>query len=1060
MKQLGQTLTWILSFFYLWVACKEPTPLASVEKGFREIPDSIRVGCYWYWLSDNISKEGVINDLHAMKKAGITRTYIGNIGLEDFPYGTVRIFTPEWWEAIHAALKTAGELDIEVGMFNSPGWSQSGGPWVKPEQSMRYLTAQDQPVKGPAEVLIHVSPQDGPPVRVICYPAGPEAYARSFEIGRQDDDEAVFLLPVDERQTVRSLRLSTQDYFHTMAELQAADGEGFRTIRRFEIDRTNFQPNVGFDPFAPVVLSLPDTKTSRFRLLLERPLSRRHGAQRATVTLSSEPVTERYPEQSLAKMFQRPLPYWHVYMWERQEWYDRTSGYAIPPSQVRDVTPRPEETAGGRDGALKVRVPQGDWVLSTLRMNTTGVTNSPATPDATGLEVDKMSRRHVAAHFDAFMGEILRRVPQDDRRSLRVVVQDSYETGGQNWTDDMLERFLETYAYAATPYLPTLQGKVVGNEDVSSRFLWDLRRLVADRVAYDYVGGLTEVCHRYGLTTWLENYGHWGFPGEFLQYGGQSDEVSGEFWSVGELGDIENRAASSCAHIYGKKRVWAESCTSGGPNFGRYPADMKPRLDRFFTEGVNASLLHLYIHQPYEEREPGMSAWFGNDFQRKNTWFRQLDVFTDYLRRSDFLLQQGDYVADVAYFIGEDAPKMTGVEDPKLPGGYAFDFINAEVLMRLAEVREGCLTLPGGMRYRLLVLPDQRSMRPEVLRRIRELVHRGVAVYGSAPDYSPSLSGYPEADREVKRLGGELFAGERFGKGRVFRRGECALQEALDALGVAPDFTAPEDAPLLFIHRTTGGEGEVFYVSNQSERKVSAVCGFRATAGLQPELWHPVTGEMRRLPVYERREGGALQLALELEGYESFFVVFRKGGGRREAAMSAPNFQPGEVLCTVNTPWQVTFEAGRRGPDMPVRFDSLTDWKDSEDERIRYFSGEAVYSTVFTADGLPAAKELYLDIGKAMVMAKVKVNGQYVGGVWTMPYRLNVTDYLRSGENTLEITVVNNWQNRLTGDQRLPEGERPTWTTVNPWKADSPLQSSGLLGPVEILAYDYDVIAR
>jgi hypothetical protein len=580
-----------------------------------------------------------------------------------------------------------------------------------------------------------------------------------------------------------------------------------------------------------------------------------------------------------------------------------------------------------------------------------------------------------------------------------------------------------------------------------------LRRLVADRVAYDYVGGLAEMCHQHGLTTWLENYGHWGFPGEFLQYGGQSDEVGGEFWSVGELGDIENRAASSCAHIYGKKRVWSESCTSGGPNFGRYPADMKPRVDRFFTEGINASLLHLYIHQPYEDRNPGMSAWFGNDFHRKNTWFSQMDLFTNYLRRSNFLLQQGDYVADVAYFIGEDAPKMTGIEDPKLPKGYAFDYINAEVLMTRATVRDGYLTLPGGMRYRLLVLPDQRSMRPELLKKIRGFAQEGLAVYGAAPDYSPSLSGYPETDREVKRLGEELFAGDHFGKGKIFHRG-TGLQEALDDLGIPPDFTTTTEAPLLYIHRTTA-EGEIYYVSNQSGQKVSVACNFRAAAGMRPELWNPVTAEIRRLPVYTQQENG-VQLTLEPEGYESFFIIFRKGG---KASKPAPNFQPKEVICTINTPWQVAFEAGKRGPETPVTFNRLTDWKDSDDERIRHFSGEAVYTTVFTLDKLPA-KELYIDIGKAMVIAKVKLNGQYIGGAWTPPYRLNVTNHLQSGENKLEVTVVNNWQNRLTGDRLLPEEERPTWTTVNPWNADSPLQSSGLLGPVEIQAYDYDVIAR
>ena len=1026
-------------------SCKKQMPLASLESGFREVPDSIRIGIYWYWLSDNISKEGVIRDLHAMKQAGISRVFIGNIGLDNLPYGEVKIFTPEWWEAIHAALKTATELGIEMGMFNSPGWSQSGGPWIKPEQSMRYLASSDLQVKGPKAFngKLPGYTEEAQLVRVIAYPARMNSYQQKWNVQKQRNEPFSLEMPVDKNRIIRSLVFTTNGRINTNAELQAKDGDTYKTIREFVINRSNFDLNVGFDPHAPIVLSLPETQTTTFRLLMNGP-----GAGEGTVTLSDDHVVERYPEQTLAKMFQRPLPYWPTYMWPRQDWYQSTTGFVIPSDKVIDVT-----TFLSSDGTFKWDIPEGEWTISCLEMKTTGVTNTPATPEATGLEVDKMSQKHVAAHFDAFLGEILRRVPEADRKTLKVAVQDSYETGGQNWTDDMADVFRSVYGYDPISYLPAMHGKIVDNEDVSSRFLWDLRRLIADRVAYDYVGGLREICHKHGLTTWLENYGHWGFPAEFLQYGGQSDEVAGEFWSVGELGDIENRAASSCAHIYGKRRVWAESCTSGGPNFGRYPNDMKQRVDRFFTEGINASLLHLYIHQPYEDRNPGMSAWFGNDFHRKNTWFSQMELFTDYLRRANFMLQQGTYVADVAYFIGEDAPKMTGVEDPKLPKGYSFDYINAEVLMTRATVKNGCLTLPDGMNYRLLVLPDQQSMRPELLKKIKDLVQEGLAVYGEAPVYSPSLSDYPEADKKVQQLGQELFAKNTFGKGKLFQRG-TDLQKALDDLGILPDFKTDDDAPYLFIHRTMD-DGEIYFISNQSNEKESFECTFRVASGLHPELWNPLTAEIRQMSDY-KQTATKTSLLLELDALESSFIVFRKG---KNVSDKKPNFPHKEIIHTVSTPWQISFEKGKRGPETPLTFNSLTDWKDSDNEQIRFFAGEAVYTTNFTLNYLPS-KELYIDLGKVMVMAQVKLNGRYVGGVWTNPYRLNVTDYLQKGENLLEITVVNNWQNRLIGDQHLPENDRPTWTPVNPWRDNSPLQSSGLLGPVEIQAYGYNIISK
>ncbi|ANH83824.1 glycoside hydrolase family 2 [Niabella ginsenosidivorans] len=1048
MKRIGMMVTLLGLLGLPGLPCKaQPAAsLVSIEKGFQQLPDSIRIGCYWYWLSDNISREGVIKDLHAMKKAGITRAYIGNIGLNDIPYGKVKVFTPEWWNILHVALKTATELDIEIGIFNSPGWSQSGGPWVKSDQSMRYLAATDTQFAGGKKIAFKFPGFSDTTqlVKVLAYPVDKNVYSitKAFSLnGREPVDVRI---PADSTKTIRSLVFRTKDYIRTNAWIQVWENNAFKTIRTIEIDRSNYQNIVGFDPYAPVVISLPETKGKEYRIWLDTPVDYYSKNPEISVALSSEPVVERYPEQTLAKMFQRPLPFWNTYMWNQQDWYNKSGGFKIRPDQVLDLTKFVSDK-----GVLTWEAPKGAWTVSLLEMKTTGTVNSPATPDATGLEVDKMSSKHVAAHFDAFLGEILRRIPAVDRKTFKIAVQDSYETGGQNWTDDMPAVFKKTYGYDPTPYLPAMYGKVVGNEDVSARFLWDLRRLIADRVAYDYVGGLTKISHRHGLTTWLENYGHWGFPSEFLMYGGQADEVGGEFWSSGELGDIENRDASSAAHIYGKTRVWAESNTSGGPNFGLYPSLMKPRIDRFFAEGINASLLHVYIHQPYEDKNPGISAWFGNDFQRKNTWFPQMDVFTGYLRRSNLLLQQGTYVADVAYFIGEDAPKMRGITNPALPKGYSFDYINAEVLMNRASVKDGYLVLEGGMRYRMLVLPDQKSMRPELLKKISGLVKAGLSVYGSAPEYSPSLQNYPAADDEVKNLGKALFAGKIYGRGKVFNRG-TSLQKALYETGVEPDFKTLQDS-VAFIHRTLN-DGEIYYLTNQTDKKIFFQASFRVPEGLQPELWNPLTGERRSLPQF-RAAGKGIEIPVELENYESVFIVFRKSNA---PVVNKPNFPDKEVVYTINTPWQVAFQDAkdRRAVKNPVTLQKLEDWTRFKNDSIKYFSGEAVYTTTFTINNLPQ-KKLYLDLGKVMVMATIRLNGQYIGGVWTTPYRLNITPYLKSGANTLEVTVANNWQNRLIGDLRLPEEERQTWTIVNHFKADTPLQPSGLLGPVEIRAYDY-----
>ena len=1033
----------------------------ALEAGFMNPAEKVQTSVYWYWISGNISEEGVKKDLYSMKEAGIDRAFIGNIGLEGIhtPYKTVPFYSEEWWKILHAALKTATELGIEIGIFNSPGWSQSGGPWVKPEQAMRYLASVKAEVSGgkQVEVILAKPDKDFQDVRVIAFPSvGKKATRLSAANAKvtsamslqnlnsliDGDKETAVLFteksekPVaidfrtDQPFTLRSLQIfPARQPIQTNARLLVKENGGYRMLSEFKIDRFNANLNVGFDPYAPVVISVPETTASEFRLELANTAS---GTGLGEVEFLSLPAVERYPEKTLAKMFQTPLPYWHEYQWPVQPEVGDPS-LVIDPGKVLDIS------AFLQGDRLIWKAPAGEWTILRTGMLPTGVTNSPADPEATGLEIDKMSRKHVEAHFEAFMGEIYRRIPAEDRACWKVVVQDSYETGGQNFTDDFLSEFQARYGYDPLPFLPAYEGYVVGSEDRSDRFLWDLRRLIADKVAYDYVGGLRDVCHKYGLTTWLENYGHWGFPGEFLQYGGQSDEIGGEFWSFGDLGNIENRAASSCGHIYGKQKISAESFTSGGTPFSCYPAMMKQRGDRFFTEGINNTLLHVYISQPSEEREPGMNAWFSSEFNRLNTWYPQMDLFTSYLKRVNYMLQQGLNIADVAYFIGEDAPKMTGIVDPELPKGYQFDYINAEVIERDLFVKDGLLTLPHGTQYRILVLPKLETMRPELLAKIKKLIEDGAVVLGPAPKRSPSGESFPTADRQVEKLAGELWSGLDGRSVKAVKRGKgellfgMTMEEALKHIGCVPDCGLPADA-------------DIYFISNQKDEMIEIRPEFRIRSR-QPELWDATTGRIRTLPAYEVTAAGTV-VPLKLYPYESAFIVFRRSATKAEGTGLQLNYPVLQTLVRLDAPWKVSFEEKRRGPASQT-FARLEDISKNENPDIRYYSGTIWYETEFKLKKKPEG-ELYLNLNDVGVMAKVKINGQYAGGVWTAPYRVNVTDLVRKGKNKVEIEVVTTWMNRLIGDSGLPESERKTWTPCNSWKPTDTLQKSGLVGPVYI----------
>ncbi len=1045
---------------------------------FLTPPDSVALACYWYWINDNISVEGVVKDLEAMAEVGIRRVFIGNIGLASSRsiYGKVNILSPEWWEAIHQAMKTATQLGLEIGVFNSPGWSQSGGPWVNPERSMRFLNFKEHNVKGrqQLELLLAKSSPDFEQVKVIAFPT-PKAEIDEIKVIStnypvlfdKDTSTTAILTNVGDIQTIdfslAEKSISRSLIFHfpmsgkwsADVELQANENGNYQTVKKFRIDRRNMRLEVGFIPNAPIIIALDDVHAKDFRLVFSDIISGVFTYVKGEVLLSEIELTpaaklENAYEKQLAKMFQEPLPYWKEYQWKPQ-YAINDKELTVNSQQVIDITDKVDSL-----GILRWQVPEGQWTVMQYGMTSTGVTNHPAAPAATGLEIDKMSREHVAYHFDAYIGEILRRIPAADRKSFKVVVQDSYETGSQNWTDNMIDIFEKRYGYSPLPYLPVFSGRIVGNPNMSDRFLWDLRRLVADKVAYDYVGGLRDVAHKNGLITWLENYGHWGFPGEFLQYGGQSDEVAGEFWNEGNLGNVENRAASSAAHIYGKRKVYAESFTAGGKSFMRYPELLKRRGDWAFTEGINSTLLHVFIHQPYEEKNPGVNEWFSTEFNRKNTWFYAAKPYYDYLRRCNLMLQQGTPVVDLAYFIGEDAPKMTGICDPEVPAGYSFDYINAEVILKRLTVKNGKLTLPEGIEYSMLVLPKLNTMRPELLEHIGKLIAEGAVVMGPAPTRSPSLENYPEADKKVQALSQQIWGTvdgknikqRKYGKGLIVNG--LTIPELFSQIGLKPDCAFDKENKALFVHRKTADK-DIYFISNQTDTVLEINPAFRVK-NRTPQWWDATTGKVRSLKAFQHVENQTI-VPMRLAAYESAFIVFVDSKEKPISLNVDVNFPEYSKLIPLNNKWKIEFDSiGQKAP-ASITTKTLFDWTSSTDERVKYYSGTATYTTEFNQESISENEKYRMNFGKVANIANLKINGRYVGGVWTAPWKLDITEYLKRGKNTIEINVTNTWNNRLIGDNKLPENERKTWTIINNTTANSPLQPAGLIGPVIIEVY-------
>ena len=1017
---------------------------------FRDPFGKVRTGCYWYWLAGNVSCEGVRRDLEAMKRAGIDLAFIGDI--KDGPAGKVRTLSPEWEKALATAFETASELGVELGIFNSPGWAQSGGPWISHTRAMRRLAQSETRVTGPRKGPIALPLPDlaGRPanewqdVAVVAYPVPANAtgmlkkagcpfakgadgrYAVEFESARPFTAQSIRLNP-------KSGRLSC-----TVRVEAFKDGRFVPVGGETLCSRINDHLNVGFLPTAPAVGTFAPVTSTRFRVVAVGFW--RGGPKNVeSVELLAAPGIFLAYEKSLARMYEATLPPWKHYMWPDEP--SETPGSAFDPARAVVLTDRL-----GSDGRLAWDVPAGEWTIFRYVMTPTGTKNAPANPEATGYEVDKLSREHIAYHFDSYLGKMLDRTPEAHRRAIGYAIIDSYEQGGQNATDGFAARFKASFGYDPTPYYPACFGTAVASRDISDRFLWDLRRFVADEVAYSYVGGLRTASGRRGLKLWLENYGHWGFPGEFLQYGGQSDAVGGEFWSGGRSID-EVRAAASCAHTYGKREVWCESHTTGSLRFGRGPMDHKLDADRHFSEGVNATVLHVYVQQN-TERLPGNIAWFGNEFNRHNTWFEHFDLFTGYMKRAGYLLRLGQNVADVAYFIGEDAPKMTGPHTPKLPAGRQYDFINAEVLCEAAGVdAEGRIVLPDGTRYEVLALPPQTTMRPQMLERLERLVNAGAFALGPKPLRSPSLAGQPAADARVREIADRLW-GEVDGKRvKSARRGKgtiawnLSLDEALKLRGSAADVI--HDGRFAFAHRTLPN-AEIYFLTPRDGKPVKGTeLSFR-TAGRVPEIWDAATGEIRPVEAW-RQEGNRTVVTLSLARCESAFVVFARDARGATAARNDRR----TAVTEVAGPWQLTFQSDalHRGPAKPVVAEKLFDFATADDPAIKYYSGKVVYRTTFTAAVPKDGQRLTLDLGDVAVTAKVRVNGRDAGGVCFAPYRLDVTPFVKDGVNDLEVEVCNLWVNRLIGD--AGKRDRPTWTSLPVRGYRRPVKS-GLIGPVRI----------
>lgn len=1075
-------------------------PRPSLEDQFRDPPNSARPRVWWHWNNGNVTKEGIIKDLAWMKRVGIGGLQNFNASLHSpvIVKNRLTYASPEWKDAFRLAANEADRLGLELGISVGPGWSETGGPWVPPEDAMKKLVWSEtevpagQPFAGKLAPLpqqtgpygtidkvftvkslrdLPPAPPHGGDIAILAFPVTRQAASArplvrgtdgasidgaalfdddlmtAITLSRSDGTVPVLTLDYAAPRTIRSATLYMPgdaimfDGAATLPHLEASeDGKVWRPVATVPAAAV------------PATVSFAPVTASHFRVTFAAARSDADSPplRVGELRLSGEDRVDRFETKAAFEMS-------HDYSRLSE---GLTEAQGIDPSQVIDLTSRLKS-----DGTLQWNppaLPRGyHWRVLRLGHSLLGITNHPAPAEARGLEVDKYDAPSVRRYLDHYLGIYRDAVGTDpiSQHGLRAIVTDSIEVGSANWTPAMISQFRKLRGYDPTPWLPALTGTIVGSRTQSDRFLYDYRRTLADLIASEHYGTIAKVAHGNGLVVYGESLEDGSsLPGDDMTMRRYSDVPMAAMWThsreegphLNHVADI--RGAASVAHVYGQNLVAAEALTSANALWAFSPAMLKRTIDLIFVLGVNRPVFHTSVHQPLDDNAPGLGLHiYGQTFNRHDTWADMARPWVDYVSRNSLLLQQGRNFADVAYFYGEDAPltelyRKQAVADA--PRGNAYDFLNVDALINVVKNEGTDLVTDGGARYRALYLGGTaRRMTLPTLRKVAALVEGGATVIGPKPETDPSLmTDRAEFGALVAKLwpgGSTAQAGTRIGRGRVIVSTD--VNAALAQIGISPDFrfAGQADADIPFLHRKLQ-DGDSYFLVNRKNRTETGEAHFRVT-GKAPELWHADTGASEA--VSYRIENGETIVPLTLAPDESVHIVFRKPA--QAPALAVKKLVPAEI-GKVTGPWQVDFQPGRGAPPSAT-FSDLTPLDQNANQGIKYFSGIATYSSSFTVPkGWKAGQPLWLDLGEVREIAEVTVNGKPAGYAWHAPYRVNLGTVAKPGRNTLRVRVANLWVNRLVGDKQ-PGATPIAGTPDNPYQANTPLPRSGLIGPVTLL---------
>ncbi|WP_138991387.1 glycosyl hydrolase [Larkinella sp. C7] len=1089
-------LAWLLPA----LAFAQPSAL---QKGFQTPPNTAKPRVWWHWMNGNITKEGITKDLEWMSRVGIGgfQNFDASLFTPAVTPKKLVFMTPDWKDAFKHTTDLAQKLQLEMAIAGSPGWSVTGGPWVPASDGMKKYVWTETRVPGgqPFSGKLPQPPNTtgnfqnvplgaamlggsaGKPqsyyadAAVIAYrlPAAEKLLASlnpkitasggTFSLADLTDGDlakTTMLPPMevgqdmwiqyafDSLQTVKAFTIVGATSGGALAEFRGAPDN--RTLKVSD-DGVNFRDVVVIrgSTVPQNTMNIRPTTAKYFRVTFKtlepqgNPFAAMMGGSAAPGKPEGVPVAELVLHNTdRVDLFEEKAGF---YPWkESTHSLIKTDADAIPTQDVVDLTAKMST-----DGTLNWTPPAGgDWVVMRLGYSLTGRNNHPASPEATGLEVDKLDNVAVRKYIDAYLDMYKEATGgQLGAQGLQYMVLDSYEAGHMTWTKAMPDEFLKRRGYDLKPWLPVLTGRVVNSAEASEKFLWDFRKTIGELIVENHYEVIGEALKARGMKRYTESHeGGRIYLADGMDVKRKAEVPMSAMWTPGSLAggadeevrsEADIREAASVAHIYGQNLVAAESMTSVGNAFSWHPEKLKRTADLEMASGLNRFVVHTSVHQPLDDKKPGLSLGpFGQYFTRQETWAEQANVWMRYLGRSCFLLQQGKPVVDVLYYYGENnnITQLCTQKLPTIPDGYAFDFANATVVKSALRVEGGKMVTPSGQPYRLMVLDSSaRTMTLPVLKKLGELVKAGMHVAGVKPERSPSLSDNPA---EFTALVNQIWTHPNVSTKPV--------DAVLSAMNVPKDVDiSGARARILYVHRQTA-DVDLYWLDNRSDNPNAATVSFRI-AGKVPELWNPETGKTEKVS-YQIKYGRTI-VPLQFESWQAYFIVFRDKA--TETSYTKPAVTESPVVSVAGA-WKVAFQEGRGAPAQAT-FNTLASLTENTDPGVKYFSGTATYENAFDVPKVTKNASYFLDLGEVKNIAEVIVNGKTVGTVWKKPFRIDITQALKTGRNTVQIKVTNLWVNRLIGEAQAAVTSKITFTTMPFYRADSPLLPSGLLGPVRVL---------